>query len=235
MSFTNLIHITLPRILVSCFNGFQGLEDSLSGSASSSSDDDSENDADPDDAVSALIQKHKKHHIRSKPQGASSDEDGPVIPRSPIVWFQSPSVPNTQFGAYTAIFPVPKSNSTPLPADSQVEAIKDMQDGGEKGRRWALFMTAGGHFAGMIARVSKPGRPTGNGVTAPSSSDGGLGKKPKAKGSQVPDLEIVAHKTFHRYTSMLVLLLPLRENHLILTLTFFYFAKHVGSKVVHNQ
>lgn len=170
----------------------KGLEDSLSGSASSSSDDDS--DEDSDDAVSSLIQKHKKHHIRANPNGASEDEDGPIIPRSPIVWFQSPSAPNTQLGAYAAIFPTSSQ-------ESYAEKLKEMQNGGDKGRRWALFMTAGGHFAGMIARVSKPGKLVAPGSNIPAPSEGGTGKKGKAKIGQVPDLEIIAHKTFHRYTS----------------------------------
>jgi hypothetical protein len=72
-----------------------------------------------------------------------------------------------------------------------------MQDGGSTGRSWALFMTAGGHFAGMIARVSRPGIATVDSVHFTT------GKKPKGGGKPVPDLEILAHKTFHRYTSQL--------------------------------
>lgn len=55
---------------------------------------------------------------------------------------------------------------------------------------WALFMTAGGHFAGMIVRVSKPG----------IAGDATTGKKSKSA-KNVPDMEVLAHKTFHRYTS----------------------------------
>lgn len=60
------------------------------------------------------------------------------------------------------------------------------------GRKWALFMTAGGHFAGAIARVSADldeeeyANPTGK------------AKKQKKAKSEV---EVLQHKTFHRYTS----------------------------------
>ena len=50
-----------------------------------------------------------------------------------------------------------------------------------------MFMVAGGHFAGLVARVSKPEENTGH----------QRGKKAKP----IPDVEILLHKTFHRYTS----------------------------------
>ena len=31
-----------------------------------------------------------------------------------------------------------------------------MQNGGAEGRTWALFMVAGGHFAGAVVRVKRP-------------------------------------------------------------------------------
>ncbi|KAF8310101.1 hypothetical protein DL93DRAFT_2140889 [Clavulina sp. PMI_390] len=176
----------------------EGLEGSLSGSASSS-DDDSQDDS--DDAVSTLIQKHKKHNIRKNPQNkGAEDEDedyGPKIPRSPIMWFQSSSVPNTQLGAYIAIFP----SSDPYfdSNEDNIRSLQELQDGGEHGRRWALFMVAGGHFAGMIARVSKPGRSS---TTSDVPEPVPTAKKGKGKANHaVPDLEILAHKTFHRYTT----------------------------------
>lgn len=56
------------------------------------------------------------------------------------------------------------------------------------GRKWAMFMVAGGHFAGLVARVSKP-------------ADGGEQSLRGKKAKPVPDVEILLHKTFHRYTS----------------------------------
>lgn len=63
--------------------------------------------------------------------------------------------------------------------------------GGPEGRKWAMFMTAGGHFAGVIARVSKPEVEEENTKTA---------KQKKLKRPR-PDTEVLLHKTFHRYTS----------------------------------
>jgi hypothetical protein len=54
-----------------------------------------------------------------------------------------------------------------------------------------MFMIAGGHFAGIVARVSPP-------QTNPTTQ-----KKP-AQGAKKPDMEIILHKTFHRYTSKLL-------------------------------
>lgn len=59
-----------------------------------------------------------------------------------------------------------------------------------------MFMTAGGHFAGMIVRVSRPGLPK------ESTADGTV-KKGKGGGTQKPqpEMQVLAHKTFHRYTT----------------------------------
>lgn len=58
-----------------------------------------------------------------------------------------------------------------------------------EGRKWTLFMVAGGHFAGLVVRVS---RATEGAVDA---NQKGKQKKP------APEMEILRHKTFHRYTS----------------------------------
>ena len=63
--------------------------------------------------------------------------------------------------------------------------------GGPEGRKWAMFMTAGGHFAGVVVRVSKPEVEEENPKTAKQ-------KKPKRPR---PDTQVLLHKTFHRYTS----------------------------------
>ena len=55
-----------------------------------------------------------------------------------------------------------------------------------------MFMTAGGHFAGAIVRVS-------NGDDEPEEEDTGR-KKNKQKRPK-PETEILLHKTFHRYTT----------------------------------
>ena len=59
-------------------------------------------------------------------------------------------------------------------------------------------MTAGGHFAGAIVRVSQPAHLQD---LQPEVTKKGKLKKP------VPDIEILKHKTFHRYTSSYCFLL----------------------------
>lgn len=103
-------------------------------------------------------------------EDASRPTGGPVTPQT---WFHSP--PSTQIGVYRAVFTL---NSDHL------DELKEMQQGRE--RKWALFMVAGGHFAGAVVRVSRPDAGEEVGKTK---------KKPKQ------DMEVLRHKTFHRYTS----------------------------------
>lgn len=108
-------------------------------------------------------------------------------PQTALTWFHSP--PSTQIGLYKALY----SNHTKH--DSYLEELKDMQHGGEDGRTWAMFMVAGGHFAGAVVRVSRPDE--AEEVEEESRSKKKKPKKPK------PDTEVLRHKTFHRYTSTL--------------------------------
>ena len=66
-----------------------------------------------------------------------------------------------------------------------------MQKGAEEGRKWALFMVAGGHFAGAVIRVSRP----------EDEQDDDDAKPKKKKARPKLDTEVLLHKTFHRYTS----------------------------------
>ncbi|KAI0334515.1 hypothetical protein GY45DRAFT_1343264 [Cubamyces sp. BRFM 1775] len=152
-----------------------GLEDSISGSASSS-----EGESDESDAVSALVQKTRKLTRPSSPD----DNITTSLPQTPLVWFHSP--PSTQIGVYKTVF----SKAT-APSDYLAE-LKEMQRGGEQGRTWAMFMTAGGHFAGAIVRVKRP--------DGEDDDDGGLTKKGKPRRPK-PEIEVLKHKTFHRYTT----------------------------------
>ncbi|KAI9511585.1 hypothetical protein F5148DRAFT_1170193 [Russula earlei] len=150
------------------------LEDSISGSASDSDG----TDSDQSDAVGNLLQRAK---ISSRPP--SPLDSNPAIPQTPLAWFHSP--PATQIGVYKALFPL---NSDPT---SYVDELKSMQrGGGTEGRKWAMFMTAGGHFAGVIVRVSKP-----------EIEEETLQTTKKRLKRERPDTEVLLHKTFHRYTT----------------------------------
>lgn len=158
---------------------YLALDDSLSGSASSSESDDS--DSDPD-AVSVLVNKTKK---LMKPD-VPDDPHHPTVPVTPLIWFHSP--PSTQIGVYRAIFPFGAESG------SYLDSLKAMQEKAE--RKWAIFMVAGGHFAGAIVRVS---RSDAGEEEEELVADGN--KKKKKKSKPKPDTEVLRHKTFHRYTS----------------------------------
>lgn len=153
--------------------GLLELDDSISGSESTSDD-----DSDDSDAVAALVDKTRK--LGRSP---SPDESKSSIPRTALTWFHAP--PSTQIGVYKALFP------TAHHAGSYLDELRTMQEKTTEGRTWALFMTAGGHFAGAIVRVSRP---------ADIDGQGEVTKKGKPK-KPVPDIEVLKHKTFHRYTS----------------------------------
>ncbi|KAG6868417.1 hypothetical protein C0993_003361 [Termitomyces sp. T159_Od127] len=151
------------------------LEDSLSGSESSSD----EGDSSDSDAVNNLVSKAKQ-----KAPSLTADEDRrPNAPQTALTWFHSP--PSTQIGVYRALYSDPKD------ASKYLDELREMQDSPEEGRQWAMFMVAGGHFAGAIVRVSRQ-----------SENDDAAGKSGKKK-MQKPkaDTEVLCHKTFHRYTT----------------------------------
>lgn len=149
----------------------EDLSDSISGSEST----DSDGEESETDAVHNALQR-----VRVQDSELSSTPER-IIPRSPIRWFHSP--PSTQIGVYESIFP---SN---LGTEDYVNELKNMQDVPPEGRFWTLLMTAGGHFAGMVVRVSTLKDNHSSGHT-----------KSKAN-HQKPEFEVVLHKTFHRYTS----------------------------------
>ncbi|THU91511.1 hypothetical protein K435DRAFT_780677 [Dendrothele bispora CBS 962.96] len=152
-----------------------GLEDSISGSASSSSD----NSESESDTVATLLQRQKLNARSSRSPSPSSNSRS--IPRTAITWFHSP--PQTQIGVYRVLFPLG------TPESAYLDALKSMQSKYPNGRKWAMFMVAGGHFAGAVIRVSQPAEEVEVSVSS---------KKPKRP---KPDTEILKHKTFHRYTT----------------------------------
>ncbi|CAE6441154.1 unnamed protein product [Rhizoctonia solani] len=136
----------------------------------------STNSSSSDDAVSTLLHRKQKRGIDHT---QLDDDDMPNLPRSPIAWFQAPNeYPDTQFGVYTALFP------TGTEPTNYVGALRDLQVERSEDRLWTMLATAGGHFAGLVVRVKIP-------------RQGGFTKSKKA----APQMEIIKHKTFHRYTT----------------------------------
>ncbi len=175
------------------------LDESISGSESSESDEDEEveNGAKPrDSTLSALLKKQAKisdpefdeFASRKKHQGAG---------KPPLFWFSSSALPeNTSLGIYRAIL----SNAEQEEESHIVDTIRKKQlapvqppkvklsDGGvalpqtDIGPHYFLCMIGGGHFAAMVVAL------------APK-----VGKK--HTGVDERSATVIAHKTFHRYTT----------------------------------
>jgi hypothetical protein len=173
------------------------LEESLSGSDSDESDDDEEDDK-KESTLTALLRKQAT--LTEREAGGEDDVFVKRKPRGggkpPLLWFSSPVLPaNTYFGIYRAIFKPEEANEE----SELVKVIKNKQldpipapkpgDGGNiapaayKGPHIFLCMIGGGHFAAMV--VSLAPRQTKHSSTGPLNREA----------------TVLAHKTFHRYTT----------------------------------
>lgn len=166
------------------------LEDSLSGSASSSSEGESSGEG-SSDAVNTLINKTKRLNAHLNSVSDDEQQNQKQLPHSPLAWFHSPQH-QTQLGIYKTLFP------THTQSNGYLEELKEMQKGGPEGRTWAMFMVAGGHFAGAIVKVGKSDEEKAEEAGEAAAGAGGKRKKPK---KPKPEMEVLRHKTFHRYTS----------------------------------
>jgi hypothetical protein len=174
------------------------LDESISGSESSESDEDGEDpdgNKPKDSTLSALLKRQAKI---SNPEfdeyAAKKKQRGPGKP--PLLWFASPSLPdNISLGVYRAIFSAQEQEEE----TDIVETLRKKQlpptqppkvkpDGGVPppstniGPHYFLCMIGGGHFAAMIVAL------------APK-----MGKK--HTGVDERSATVIAHKTFHRYTT----------------------------------
>ncbi|KAK3718558.1 hypothetical protein LTR37_005062 [Vermiconidia calcicola] len=190
------------------------LDESISGSDTTDSED-SENDETSgtkpkESTLSALLKRQAKV--------ADGDaEDAPTKKRKrgagkpPLLWFSTPKLPsNTSLGVYRALF----SNEQQVQEDQLVETIQqkqlspkppqtqqkprpqddDEEDGGvpvsvpatlegtsASGPHYFLCMIGGGHFAAMLVSLTP--------------------KLTKKYGVEDRSATVIAHKTFHRYTT----------------------------------
>ncbi|KAH6646964.1 hypothetical protein BKA67DRAFT_663326 [Truncatella angustata] len=175
------------------------LDESLSGSDSSESEDDE--DDKKESTLTALLKKQATLAERNNGNGdREEDGTGTKRPRGsgkpPLLWFSSPVLPeNTYFGVYRAIFKPDEANKETELVDlikkKQLEPIappKPAADGAVapsalKGPHIFLCMIGGGHFAAMV--VSLAPRQTKQGASGPLNREA----------------TVLAHKTFHRYTT----------------------------------
>ncbi|RYN65432.1 hypothetical protein AA0118_g3325 [Alternaria tenuissima] len=174
------------------------LDESISGSESSESDEDEDADGTKakESTLSTLLKKQAKI---SDPEfddfSSRKKQRGPGKP--PLMWFTSPSIPdNMSLGVYRAIF----SNTEQEEESHVLESLRKKQlspkqppkikaneagvppPGIDIGPHYFLCMIGGGHFAAMIVAL------------APK-----IGKN--HTGFDERSATVVAHKTFHRYTT----------------------------------
>ncbi|KAK6710768.1 hypothetical protein SNK05_005212 [Fusarium graminearum] len=166
------------------------LDESLSGSDSEESDE--EEDGRQESTLTTLLKKQAR--LTEK---AGDDDEGETAGRAgrgkpPLIWFSSPLLPEKNyFGMYRAILTGYEQRNQDLVEvlkKKQVEpiAMPKIKEGAlpevaYKGPHIFLCMIGGGHFAAMV--VSLAPRPNKNGTTMNREAT------------------VLAHKTFHRYTT----------------------------------
>ncbi|KAH9867784.1 hypothetical protein IAQ61_007088 [Plenodomus lingam] len=174
------------------------LDESISGSESDESDEDEDEDGSKskDSTLSALLKKQAKISDPEFDDFASRRKQrGPGKP--PLLWFSSPAIPeNMSLGIYRAIFSNEEQEDEAHALDvlrkkqlspKQAPRIKANEGGvplptTDVGPHYFLCMIGGGHFAAMIVAL------------APKT-----GKK--HTGADERSATVLAHKTFHRYTT----------------------------------
>ena len=171
------------------------LDESLSGSDSDDTEDEEEDKQ--ESTLTALLKRQAKlADKKENPDGGEEDDESTGRKnrgKPPLIWFSSPKLPeNTYFGLYRAILTGEELRNTDLVQvlqKKQVEPIsipRPAKDGtlpeiAYKGPHIFLCMIGGGHFAAMV--VSLAPRPTKGGTTMNREAT------------------VLAHKTFHRYTT----------------------------------
>lgn len=176
------------------------LDESLSGSDTSESDEERTNGK-TDSTLSALL---RKQATLASARNGDEEENTSRRPkrgsgRPPLFWFTTPTLPsNTYLGIYRAIFSFQQQeNEASLLDTIQAKQIAPKPQSGKiradangiplpaeyEGPHVFLCMIGGGHFAGMIV-----------GLTPKQT-------KSSATGPLMREATVIAHKTFHRYTT----------------------------------
>lgn len=188
------------------------LDESISGSDTSDTED--EEDEKKDSTLSALLKR------QAKITDGDAD-DAPTLKRKrgsgkpPFLWFSTPKLPsNTSLGVYRSIFTskeqeqedklieiIKEKQLAPKPQPShqkKQKSAEEEEDGGggggvplpasmiqkgtsADGPHYFLCMIGGGHFAGMLVSLTP--------------------KLTKKAGAEDRTATVIAHKTFHRYTT----------------------------------
>ena len=177
----------------------EDLEESISGSGSEESESEADGEAAKESTLSALLKKQAKlRHPEAEEKGASiptrrKRDSG----KPPLVWFTTPLLPeNASLGIYRAIFTnaeqeesdivevIRKKQIDPIPTRPLPNEVSNGVPPPSTATSPSIFMCmiGGGHFAGMIVSL------------APK-----LAKQ--STGTEQRQAIVIAHKTFHRYTT----------------------------------
>ncbi|KAJ2964171.1 hypothetical protein NQ176_g10812 [Zarea fungicola] len=173
----------------------EDLDESLSGSDSDDEDDDDDESGANDTTLTALLKRQARIADKKNHPIDGNDDEGTVLNRRkmPLLWFSSPLLPeNHFFGVYRAIFTNEQQKNTDAAAELRNKQLQPVtmphprKDGtlpeiAYKGPHIFLCMIGGGHFAAMVVSLSPR----------------------QSKHSTVMSREatVLAHKTFHRYTT----------------------------------
>lgn len=173
----------------------EDLNESISGSESSESENDDEHKEST--LVSLLKKQAKIHHTDDEEDGFTSKKRKKDAGNPPLIWFSTSLLPsNTSLGIYRALFTESELNAGPKIIDALCQkqlnsvspklALTDGSNGvplpSMTNPQIFLCMVGGGHFAAMIVSL------------APK-----MGKN--SKGVEERQTVVIAHKTFHRYTT----------------------------------
>ncbi|CAH0016989.1 unnamed protein product [Clonostachys rhizophaga] len=174
------------------------LDESLSGSDSEDTEED-EDDGRTESTLTALLKRQAKIADKNNPGGDEENGDEEDAKRSnrgkpPLIWFSSPVLPeNNYFGLYRAILTgedqrdsdivqvLRKKQLEPVPVPKLNKDGTPTATAPYKGPHIFLCMIGGGHFAAMVVSL------------APRATKGSVTMNREAT--------VLAHKTFHRYTT----------------------------------
>lgn len=165
------------------------LDESISGSESSESDEE-EADGSADTTLAALLKK------QAKLSGNDGEDETLVkkgVAKNPLFWLSSSALPsNKSLGVYRAIFSTAEQNEPGNLVETirrkQLAPVKARtnnaqgQDAAVSGAHIFMCMIGGGHFAAMLVSL------------APEIHR-------KQGGVEERQARVIAHKTFHRYTT----------------------------------
>ncbi|KAJ5689401.1 hypothetical protein N7462_003793 [Penicillium macrosclerotiorum] len=166
------------------------LDESISGSESSESDEE-EADGGADTTLTALLKRQAKVSESNEEPEATANERSP---KNPLFWLSSSGLPsNKSLGIYRAIFSnVEQDAPTYLvdtirkkqlaPVKARTNNTQSQTDNSASSPHIFMCMIGGGHFAAMLVSL------------APEIHR-------KQGGVEERQARVIAHKTFHRYTT----------------------------------